>query len=61
MKTSLPKERYSQAGPIAPTVMVTCVELSGKANIIRFCFYRFRKSLFRYNLYPKDQASRFGF
>ncbi len=34
MKTNLPKEKYSQAGPVSPTVMVTCVDAKGKPNII---------------------------
>jgi hypothetical protein len=38
MKTSLSKERYNQAGPIAPTEMVTCFDSSGKANLIKFGF-----------------------
>ncbi|MDP2901002.1 MAG: flavin reductase family protein [Candidatus Bathyarchaeota archaeon] len=39
MKTNLPKERYSQAGPVAPTVMVTCVDARGRPNIITLGMY----------------------
>ncbi len=39
MKTSLPKLRYSQAGPVAPVVLVTCVDSVGKPNIITLGMY----------------------
>jgi len=39
MKTSLPRLRYSQAGPIAPVVLVTCVDAVGKPNIITLGMY----------------------
>ena len=39
MKTSLSREGYSQAGPTAPTVMVSCVDSVGKANIITLGMY----------------------
>ncbi len=39
VKTSLPKLRYSQAGPIAPVVLVTCVDAEGKPNIITLGMY----------------------
>ncbi len=39
MKTSLPSLRYSQAGPIAPVVLVTCVDAVGKSNIITLGMY----------------------
>ena len=34
MKTSLSKDNYNQAGPISPVVMVTCIDSTGKTNII---------------------------
>ena len=39
MKTSLPKESYSQAGPISPVVLVTSVDSMGKQNIITLGMY----------------------
>jgi flavin reductase (DIM6/NTAB) family NADH-FMN oxidoreductase RutF len=39
VKTSLPKERYSQAGPISPVVLVTAVDAEGKPNIITLGMY----------------------
>jgi flavin reductase (DIM6/NTAB) family NADH-FMN oxidoreductase RutF len=39
VKTSLPKEKYSQAGPISPVVLVTSVDSDGKANIITLGMY----------------------
>ena len=39
MKIRLPKERFSQAGPIAPVVLVTSIDENGKANIITLGMY----------------------
>ena len=39
MKMSLPSLRYSQAGPIAPVVLVTSVDSNGKPNIITLGMY----------------------
>jgi flavin reductase (DIM6/NTAB) family NADH-FMN oxidoreductase RutF len=39
MKTNLGKERYSQAGPISPVVLVTSVDSEGKPNIITLGMY----------------------
>lgn len=39
MKAILPKERYSQAGPISPVVMVTSVDANMKPNIITLGMY----------------------
>jgi hypothetical protein len=34
MKVKLPKEKYSQAGPISPVVSVTSVDSNMRPNII---------------------------
>ena len=34
MKKILPTNKFSQAGPVSPIVMVTCVDANGKPNII---------------------------
>ncbi len=39
MKTSLPREKYSQAGPISPVVLVTSVDENGRPNIITLGMY----------------------
>ncbi|OGD61378.1 hypothetical protein A3K78_05765 [Candidatus Bathyarchaeota archaeon RBG_13_52_12] len=39
MKAILPKERYSQAGPISPVVMVTSVDANMRPNIITLGMY----------------------
>ncbi len=39
MKESLPRLRYSQAGPVSPVVLVTCMDSAGKANIITLGMY----------------------
>ncbi|MCX6649514.1 MAG: flavin reductase family protein [Candidatus Bathyarchaeota archaeon] len=39
MKTNLPKERYSQAGPISPCVLVTSIDSEGRPNIITLGMY----------------------
>lgn len=39
MKTILPKERHSQAGPISPVVMVTSVDAKMRPNIITLGMY----------------------
>ncbi len=39
MKAQLPPDRLSQAGPVSPVVMVTCVDADGKPNIITLGMY----------------------
>jgi flavin reductase (DIM6/NTAB) family NADH-FMN oxidoreductase RutF len=39
LKTNLPKENYSQAGPISPVVLVTCGDKIGRPNIITLGMY----------------------
>jgi hypothetical protein len=34
MRLQLPPDKLSQAGPVSPIVMVTCVDTEGRANII---------------------------
>ena len=41
MKLQLPPDKLSQAGPVSPIVMVTCVDAEGKPNIITMGLERF--------------------
>ena len=41
MRLQLPPDKLSQAGPVSPIVMVTCVDAEGRANIITIGFERF--------------------
>jgi len=39
MRLQLPPDKLSQAGPVSPIVMVTCVDAEGRANIITLGMY----------------------
>ena len=39
MKTKLSKEKYSQAGPVSPVVLVTSIDPEGRPNIITLGMY----------------------